>query len=505
MNIKITKSKLNLYFYYLIFIFISYQYARVLVNALNKDKMYTLKTLIILPILLIIVTLLLQRKITAFQLFCFIVFIFWFPYQLGTEYFGQLGLKFQQVELGIYFIFAFILLSSRFTSGSRGAKVMRNFPLAQFLLYITGAIIAFFYGVIYLHVFHQASIIRLRFLCIFPLVLCLICVYLINSIEKARKSIWIFLCSSFFLGIIFLFGRKVTEIVSLSSYAGSSGRLSMIIQVPFLGDGIRIHPPQASVLFSMCFTIAFCFWLNEKSNIKRYFLLAIIVILIMVMVQSQGRAGIIASILSSVVIWYLSGYSRLSSAKINFIKILFFITMILGATYYLANISPHRGYRVHGLEMFSNPLASKTFVSRVEIWEEAIPVFLKNPFGIGANGLIAINVTARDLTNPWGDIWGVHNLILYLLFFSGFIGTIGFLLIFVWFIRRCISKLRSRDPAIRLFSIAGIGITTAFFTCGVTSPVISSSWDASFLWMPVGIIMAVLSLPDKVIKTYNNK
>jgi len=155
--------------------------------------------------------------------------------------------------------------------------------------------------------------------------------------------------------------------------------------------------------------------------------------------------------------------------------------------------------------MFSNPLASINFVSRVEIWKEAIPVFIKHPFGIGANGLIAINVTTSELANPWGDVWGVHNLILYLLFFSGFIGTIGFLLIFVWFIRRCISKLRSQDPSIRLFSIAGIGITTAFFTCGVTSPIINSSWDASFLWMPVGIIMAVLSLPNKVIKTYNTK
>lgn len=504
MNIKITKSKLNLNFYYLIFIFISYQYARVLVNALIKNKMVTLKTLIILPILLIIVTLLLQRKISAFQLFCFIVLIFWLPYQLGTEYFGKLGLNFQQVELGIYFIFAFILLSSRFASESRLAEVMRNFPLAQFLLYITGAIIAFLYGVIYLHVFHQASIIRLRVLCIYPLVLCLICVYLINSIEKARKLIWIFLCSSFFLGIIFLFGRKVTEIVSLSSYAASSGRLSMRVQVPLLG-GIEILPAQSSALFSMCFTIAFCFWLNEKSNKKRYSLLAIMVISIMVMVRSQGRAGIIASILSSVVIWYLSGYSRLSSARLNFIKMLFFIIIVLGATYYLANISPYKTYRAHGLEIFSNPLASKTFVSRNEIWEEAIPVFIKHPFGMGANGLIAVNVTTRELTNPLGDIWGVHNLILYLLFFSGFIGTIGFLLIFVWFIRRCISKLRYKDPAIRLFSIAGIGITTAFFTCGVTSPVINSSWDASFLWMPVGIIMAVLSLPDKVIKTYNNK
>jgi len=80
--------------------------------------------------------------------------------------------------------------------------------------------------------------------------------------------------------------------------------------------------------------------------------------------------------------------------------------------------------------------------------------------------------------------------------FSGVVGMAGFLFIFVWFLKKCRAKLKSRNPGIRLFSIAGIGITTAFFVIGVASPIISNSVVATAFWLPVGIIMAVINLPD---------
>ena len=157
------------------------------------------------------------------------------------------------------------------------------------------------------------------------------------------------------------------------------------------------------------------------------------------------------------------------------------------------------------MEIFSNPLHARTAVSRLVVWKQSIPIIIKHPLGIGANGLLGIRNTYAEMANPSGGIWAVHNLILYLLLFSGVIGTAGFLFIFIWFIKKCRTKLKSRNPGIRLFSIAGIGITTAIFVNGVSSPLIYDSVTATVFWLPIGIIMAVINLPDRNMEKRTNE
>jgi len=499
LNRKIGKLKPPIY--YVVIALMAVWYATMLTTAVERGMTKTLTGLFGLPILLMFPFLL--RKMGIFPLFCSIVFLYWIPYNFALEYFGPMGISITPTEVGLYFFFALILTSYVIKPtyhSYQWANTWRNFPIFPFLLYICGAIIAYSIGKYLLNSAIGASIYRIRALCLFPAVICFLCIYLINTKEKAEKLLWIFLLSTLILGILFLFGRFVFSFISLSEYAKDSGRLSMTLSAPFLGD-ISINASGAGALFSIVFSLSFSFWLNTSSKKKRYLALGLVIVFVMVLLKSQGRAGLYASIFSAMAIWYLSTKFRRLSARLTFVKLLFIIICILGTTYYLAIVSETTSFRDRGLEFFYSPLKAQSFDSRRGIWGLVIPMIIRNPFGIGANGLLAMESTGiGELGNIYGDIWGVHNLILYLLLFSGFIGTIGFIWIFVWFIKRCMHRLNCDDPIVPFFCIAGIGIIIAFFINGLSSPVLYDSWETSILWFPVGIIIAAITLPDKVLK-----
>lgn len=501
MDLKRIISNSKLPIYYVVIALMAVWYGNMLTTAIEKGMTKTLTGLFGLPILLMFPFLL--RKMGIFHLFCLIIFPFWIPYKFGLGYFGSMGISMTPTEVGLYFFFALILTSYMIKptyQSYQWTNTWRNFPIFPFLLYICGAIIAYSIGKYVLNSATGFSIYRIRALCLFPAVICFLCIYLINTKEKAEKLLWIFLLSTLILGILFLFGRYVFSFISLSEYAKDSARLSMTLSAPFLGD-ISIHPSGAGALFSIVFSLSFSFWLNTSSKKKRYLALGLVTVFVIVLLKSQGRAGLYASIFSAIAIWFLSAKFRMLSAKLNFVKLLFIIICIFGTTYYLAVVSENRWYRDRGLEFLYSPIKTQSFESRREIWGQVIPMIIRNPFGIGAEGLLAMEYTGkRELDNIYGDIWGVHNLILYLLLFSGFIGTIGFMWIFVWFIKRCMHRLNCDDPIVRFFCIAGIGIIIAFFINGLSDPVLYHSWETPILWFPVGIIIAAITLPDKVLK-----
>ncbi len=498
MDLKLKIDKLEPTIYYVVLLLMAILYGNMLTTAVERGMTKTLSALLGIPILLMFPFFL--RKMGTFSMLCLIVFIYWLPYRFGLGYFGSPAMLVIPAELGIYFFFALIITSNMLKPTTQWGNTWRNFPIFPFLLYICGAIIAYSVGKYVLNSATGISIYRIRALCLTPAIICFLCIYFINTKERAEKILWIFLLSSLILGILFLLGRFAFSFITLTEYAKDSARLSMKISVPLFGN-IIMHPAGAGALFSLVFSLSFSFLLNTSSDKKRCLAIGLVAVFVMVLLKSQGRAGLYASILSSIAIWYLSVKFRTISGKLNFLKLLLVTVFILGATYYLALISGSETYKVRGLEFFSSPFKAQSFVSRNEIWGQTIPMIIRNPFGIGANGLLAMEYTGiGELDNIYGDIWGVHNLILYLLLFSGFIGTIGFIWIFVWFIKRCMHKLKCEEPHVRFFCIAGIGIIIAFFVTGLSSPVLYDSWEASILWFPVGIIIAAIRLPDKALK-----
>ena len=461
--------------------------------------MKTRNVLFGLPILLMFPLLL--RKMGIFFLFCLLVFIYWIPFKFGLGFFaGGLGRNLSPCELGVYFFSAMVLFSDNIRHQTNQlVSTWRKFPVFPFFLYICGAIIAYLVGKYVLDSTSWASIYRVRALCLYPAIICFLCIYLINTKEKAEKVLWTFLLSTLILGLLFLLGRFLTGAITLTMYAKDSTRLSMEIIVPAFGS-IVMHPTGAAGLFSIAFALSLNFYRNSFSQKKRFLAVSMSFLFAMILLLTQGRSGLYAALLSAATIWYLSSKARIPSSGMKHLKVVLPALIILGMTYYLADVSETQSFRIRGFEFFGSPFRAGSFLSRIEIWMVVVPMIIRNPFGIGANGLLAMGYTGiGELSNIYGDIWGVHNLILYLLLFSGFVGAIGFLLIFLRLMKGCVNCLfsYSREPIIRIHCIAGIGVCIAFFTNGLTSPVLYDSWEVPFLWIPVGVVMASINLPDK--------
>ena len=472
----------------------AYWYGNTLYTALERGMMKTVYGLLGFAALLMLPLIL--GKVGMFPLFCFLISIYFLPFQFGFfHFFGPIANLITPTEFGIYFFLALILFSELNRSfNNKWTTVLTKLPVFPFALYITGAVVAYFIGAVVLHSTISSSIYKIRVLCLYPAIICVLCMYLIDTSEKAEKLIWVFLISTSILGILILSQGNIGFITG-SSYAEGTGRLSMAVSLPLMGD-LVINPTVASSIFSIAFTLSFIFFLKESPSGKFYLAGVIISICVLVMAKSQGRGGLIAAICSVAVIWLLLNKSKVLSVKFAPFKISMIGIAMIGVIYNLSVTSKLESFRMRYIDLFTDPLNVYTLVERTQIWKETIPIIIKYPFGIGAHGLVGVGNTLLP-DNIDGSIWAVHNLLLYLLLFSGVIGTIGFLLIFYWFIRKCIKGLHSQDKGICLFSIAGIGITTVFFVNGIASPIIGNSVTATVFWLPIGIIMAVINLPDR--------
>ena len=477
-------------------------YGKKLGLSLNRGMIKSLHGLLWFPILLMLP--LIFRKMGMFSLFCLVVVFFWAPVEIsGLAWFmGRLASNANLVELGIYFLLAVTLFSNLLSPSKRWIVALKRFPFAPFCLYVVGGMIGYLYAKIFLHVPNMSdTFYKMRILLILPAALYFLCLYIIDSKEKAEKVIWIYLISSIFLGLILLFGQTTTDMITVSDYTPTSGRLSMMLQMNQQGPHlfhhhIKINPTTAAAIFSVIFAISFCFLLNRASRIQRVFALAIIVLSMAILIQSMGRSGIFSSFAAAGVIWYLSGYSHLSSKRKTLVYLILFLVASVSVSYYNAVTSEYDTYRRVTLEIFRNPLQAGSLISHLDLWKQSIPIIFTHPLGIGPNGLIGISGTYAELANPFGDPWGVHNLILYWLLFSGFIGTAGFLLLFIRFFRDCKRRLKSQDRDVRILSVVGIGIITAFFVNGIGSPVLLDSVTVTVLWIPLSVIMAAMKLPD---------
>ena len=502
---KLTINRLKFFIYFIGISVFAYWYGKKLFLALDRGMFKTLYFIFGLPILLMLPYLL--RRSGMFPFFCVVIPFFWIPFGFGLGYFGALGSKIIPTELGIYFFSVLVFFLNVFSPSERWVRTWHNFPLKPFSVFLLGAITAYLYGRIFLGVSESTSIYLIRVLCIYPAVICFFCMYLIDSREKAEKVLWIFLSSTVLLGLVILFGKSFSSYISLSDYTPLSGRLSMMIQVPIPGIKLllKINPTVASTIFSIVFSIGFTFWLNQTSRGRQFLSLGIIVVSLVIMTRTIGRAGLFASISSALLIWYLSRYAGLFVRMKNIAKFTLIVAVIMGLIYYFGVHSEAETYKIYAQEIFSNPFQTGNASSRFELWKQALPVIAKHPLGIGANGLLGISNTYAEMANPSGDVWAVHNLILYLLLFSGVIGTAGFLFIFLWFIKKCLTNLKSQNRSIRVISVAGLGITTAIFVNGVASPLIYDSVTATVVWLPIGIIMAVINLPDRNMEKRTNE
>jgi O-antigen ligase len=445
--------------------------------------MTTLSALLMLPYVV--------GKIGTFPFFCALVFIYWIPFKTNFQYWlPSLG-EICAPEFGMWMLCLGIVIHGSVSKSAQFNSAVGRFPFLPFALLIAGSLTA---NIISGNLFARDEFERIRILCLLPAVTCFVCLYFIKTVKQAECLLWIFLISAGLLGLVYLYAPQIAEPGILSSYGSlveESGRIRRIIKLPLFGI-LYMSGETAPVCFAFLIALSFNLWLNHPSASGRLIAAVILAISALVIIRGQGRTALIAATCSVIAIQVLSlrfkSYSPMPFLR-NPLKPAILIFTLLFSVWYFASVSEISGFRQHGLSLYANPLDAVVSSGRFDLWKTAFAVVLDNPLGVGIYGF------------PYGVYrasWAAHNLYLFLLLSFGIIGFIGYFWIFLRYTKACWSGLHSNSPNRRLLCIAGMGCVTTLFVAGFGSCIFGSFWAILMFWIPIGITMAVATLPEKV-------
>jgi O-antigen ligase len=443
-----------------------------LIGAMNAGKQKTAILLILLPFALaapyLVLRLGLQTCIAALLL------LFWLPTPFIFSFFSSVFNNLFLFESGVWLLLLLLIAQSLLFKDVRLLSRLRHFPTMPFLLFIAGAVVA--YSVSY-KLGGELSLIRIT--CVFPLLLSLIIFLTLESLKDSERYLWAVLISGSLLGVLFLFGPKTLSFVSVSEYAAGTGRASLQIVVPYLG-AITINPASAGDKFSFMFTLAYAFWLFLRSSKARIAAAMICLISGAAMIYAQGRAGILAAVISSVIITLFSGKAKGPFLLAALLKFGIITIFIVGGSWYLAVHSELLSYAERIIFLTSNPLSDASFMGRVDLWVSGWEAIIQNPLGIGLFGF----------GSAGGESWAVHNLWLYLLLSFGVIGFAGFVWIIATFLRAFWKGIKSANPGVRRLCLIGIGLIINLAVAGQFSPIIWEPYTVGIVWIPLATIYA---------------
>lgn len=462
------------------------------------DHMNLVKIYLIIGASIVITLPYIIRKIGVFPLLCGLVFMYWIPVNAGLRRLSPDLHNVYPTEFGVWMLCIGVLIYGSVSQSGQRNSTGGRFPFLPFSLFIGGALLGYLKTGHYC--FHSSVVIRT--FCLLPALFCFLCIYLIRTVKQAERLLWIFLISAGLFGILVLFGPEITNewtfyLIGISKEAfETSGRLVRIIHLPLFGL-LYMPPSTAGVSFAFIVALSFNLWLNHPSFWGRLVAGGILAISGGVIVQTMGRAGLIAGGCSVVVITALSSRSRKYSFslcdKLPLKPAIVFISLFV-AVCYRAVMSPFMDIQIRGRTLLSNPLTSHVLDERITRWKNSLSVFFDDPFfGVGVSGI-------PSHVSYSGSTWYAHNLYLYLLLSFGVIGFIGFLWIFVRYTKACWSGLHSDNLNRKILCIGGIGCATVLFVAGIPSCICWYPWEILTVWIPVGITMAAATLPDEEAK-----
>ena len=431
-------------------------------------------------------------KIGSFPLLCGLVFMYWLPFSAGLRHLSPSLNQVCPTEFGMWMLCLGILIHGSTSRNAQFNSVVGRFPFLPFALLIAGSLTA---NLVSGNFFARDELAQIRILCFLPAVVCFLCIYFIKTVKQAERLLWIFLISAGLLGLVYLYAPNFIDpsIPSISysivEFAEKSGRLGRKIQLP-LFDVLSMSAGVAPACFAFIIALSFNLWLNHPSFRGRLIAAAVLAISALVIIRGQARGALIAATCSVIVIQALSlrfkSYSPKSFWR-SLLKAAILIFTIVFSTWYYASISTIDYFRQHGLSLFTDPLYALVSSRRIYRWESSLAVVLDNPLGVGIWGYPSVD----------GHSWAAHNLYLFLLLSFGIIGFIGFFWIFLRYTKACWSGLHSKSPDRLLLCIAGMGCVTTLFVEGIGSPIFEWPWAVLMVWIPIGIIWAVATLPER--------
>ena len=426
------------------------------------------------------------NKIGSFPFLCGFVFIYWIPFNSGLGHVSPFLEHMYPTEVGLWMLCLGILVFGRVSRSAQFYSAVGRFPFLPFVLLIVGSLTA---NLVSGNRFALTELSQIRILCILPAVICFVFIYFLKTVKQAERLLWIFLISAGILGLVYLFAPKIVGPNSSYSYSSlaDTSRVSITIKLP-LFSSFSMNPETASIFFAFILAILFTLWLNNPSFRRRLMAMGVLAISALAIIRSQGRTGLIAATCSLIVIQVLSlrfiSYQTRSLLRSLLKPTIIIGTLLLGVLYF-ASISEIYIFRQRVFSLFTDPLYALS--SRVKRWEPAVDEVLDSPFGVGIFGFPSAD----------GQSWIAHNLYLFLLLSFGIIGIIGFFWFFLRYTKSCWLGLHSNRPNRRILCVAGIGCVTILFVSGIGSCIFWSPWEVLMGWIPIGITMAVATLPEE--------
>ena len=427
-------------------------------------------------------------KIGTFPLFCGLIFIYWLPFSSGMGHASPFLNIMYPAEFGMWMLCLGIVIYESLSKSAQFNSAVGRFPFLPFALLIAGSLTA---NIVSGNLFARSELAQIRILCFLPAVVCFLCLYFIKTVKQAERLLWIFLISAGLLGLVYLYAPHIADPGILSQYRPleKGSRLIRIIKLPLFGV-LYMNPANGAMLFAFIVALSFNLWLNHPSFRGRLIAAAVLTISALVIIRTQGRTALIAATCSVIIIQALSlrfkSYSPMPFLR-GLLKPTILIFTLLFSVWYYASISTNESFRQHGLSLYVEGVDSLVSSGRTQRWETAARVVLDNPLGVGIYGFPTVD----------GQSGAAHNLYLFLLLSFGIIGFVGYFWIFLRYTKACWSVLHSNSPNRRLLCIAGMGCITTLFVAGMGSGIFGSSWHIFMGWIPIGITMAVSTLPGR--------
>ena len=441
--------------------------------AYSTGMIKTIKILTLIPIVLIILQIVKNQGF--FSLLFFSVLIYWIPFTFSLFSFLK---DFTLIEISVYFIVFIVIINQSISNNPRVNQTIKKYPFWPFIIFFIGALIGHFISNNPSHL-----LIKTRQMFLWPILFCFVCIYLIRNTNQLYKILWGFLISSVIFALLVLFGDTFLGIGHKVIGIETDYRLTYYLSIPYLGE-IHMHMIQIGQVFAVILICYFVIWLNYPSRIIRGLAPIVMMLFIALIIKSQARGAIVAIIIASIVISLLSMFV-FKQKKLQ-IKVFIFLFIIIGLFVYTAIQSQYNPIYTRGEETLSNPLEAKTFISRLNIWERAVPLITKSIFGFGLGAFPLI----ED-----GNTAVVHNIFLFNYFVTGLIGFIAFLLIHFYIIKYSYTGLKkSTNFNLKLIFLMGIGVETVWLSCGMVSHMSYYGWGLAVFWIIPGLVFAAANL-----------
>jgi O-antigen ligase len=439
-----------------------------LVTALETGMRKTLNIVILIPLLFLAIALFPRIRIQT--LIGFLLLAFWIP--AGFDNWGL-----YLFEIFLYAVLILLILKFGSSQNEEIKSSLKDIPWFPFILYTLGALLTWL-----LSKRIGGELNEIRAMCIIPLALSIVMFLTIRSTEDAEHLLWMLLTSAAILGLLFLAAKNFSGSISLSSYAASSGRLSMRLSIPYVGS-LQMLPQSTSNWYGYLLVFTYSLWIFHPSLLHRTYAVFLCLLFGIIIISTQGRGGALTAAFGAALISvYASFTGRLYGIKGVWIKFILVCLAVIGGLWYTAAHSMNVSFAQHGMVMFTNPQNDANLLYRFQGWSNGIKLYLANPvLGIGLSGI----------QTPWGpDTSEVLNYFLLNLLGYGLMGFIGIMLILLKLLAAFWKGIRAGDRITRMMCIASIcGMSGFFFGMQPEEP-----YSTVIVWAPLLIAFTVSTL-----------